>query len=143
MATQLAVDPVPERCVIVVDEALPAGLAANAAAVLALTLGARIPQLVGADFADADHRPHPGLIPMGLPVLKAPRPDLGIIAEKARAAGLDVIGFPAAGQTTNDYEDFRATVARTPSRELEYLGLTVAGPKRAVGRLTGSLALLR
>src|SRR5918992_2780684 len=43
---------VSERCVIVVDEDLPAGLAANAAAVLALTLGAREPELVGADFVD-------------------------------------------------------------------------------------------
>ena len=48
-----------ERCVIVVDESLPAGLAANAAAVLALTLGAREPDLVGADFVDADAQPHP------------------------------------------------------------------------------------
>ena len=56
-----------ERCVIVVDESLPAGLAANAAAVLALTLGAREPDLVGADFVDADAQPHPGLIPIGLP----------------------------------------------------------------------------
>ena len=53
----------PERCVIVVDESLPPGLAANAAAVLALTLGAREPALVGADLVDADDRSHPGLFP--------------------------------------------------------------------------------
>src|SRR3954470_22743403 len=65
--------PMPERCVIVVDADLPPGLAANAAAVLALTLGAREPALAGADLVDADGREHPGLIPIGLPVLKAPR----------------------------------------------------------------------
>ena len=59
----------PERCVIVIDEELPPGLAANAAAVLALTLGAIEPALVGAEFLDADEGAHPGLIPTGLPVL--------------------------------------------------------------------------
>jgi hypothetical protein len=53
----------PERCVIVVDEALPPRLAANAAAVLALTLGALEPALAGADFVDGDEEAHPGLIP--------------------------------------------------------------------------------
>ena len=49
----------PERCVIVIDEALPPGLAANAAAVLALTLGREEPALVGAGFVDADEGAHP------------------------------------------------------------------------------------
>ena len=36
-------DGLPERCVIVVDESLPPGLAANAAGVLATTLGSTVP----------------------------------------------------------------------------------------------------
>jgi len=39
-----------ERCVIVVDQTLAPGLAANAAALLALTLGAISPRLVGAEL---------------------------------------------------------------------------------------------
>ena len=132
-----------ERCVIVVDEDLPAGLAANAAAVLALTLGAREPGLVGADFVDADAEPHPGLIPIGLPVLRAPRADLVELRRRAAADGVKVVDFPVFGQQTNDYEEFRGMVASTPASDLSYLGVALSGPRRAVGRLTGRLALLR
>jgi len=52
----------PSRCVIVVDAALPPGRAANAAAVLALTLGKRHPHLVGADITNADGDVHFGLV---------------------------------------------------------------------------------
>ena len=132
-----------ERCVIVVDEDLPAGPAANAAAVLALTLGAREPGLVGADFVDADAEPHPGLIPIGLPVLRAPRAELVAIRRRAAADGVGVIDFPVFGQQTNDYDAFRGMVAATPSFELSYLGVALSGSRRAVGRLTGRLSLLR
>lgn len=128
---------------IVVDEELPAGLAANAAAVLALTLGAREPGLVGADFVDADAEPHPGLIPIGLPVLRAPRTDLVEIRRRGVADGLSVVDFPVFGQQTNDYDVFRGMVAATPAAELSYLGVALTGSARAVRRLTGRLALLR
>jgi Protein of unknown function (DUF2000) len=132
-----------DRCVIVVDENLPAGLAANAAAVLGVTVGARFPAFVGADFEDADRQSHPGLIPFGLPVLRAPRPDLTALARRAREIGLAVVDFPAFGQQTNNYDEFREHVARTPADGLEYLGLSISGPRRAIRGLTGSLPLLR
>jgi hypothetical protein len=134
---------VPERCVIVVDAALPAGLAANAAAVVALTLGAREPALAGPDLVDADDGVHPGLIPMGLPVLTAPQDDLRRLRERAAHNGVGVIDMPTFGQQTNDYHEVREAVARTPASELAYLGLVVYGDRRAVGRLTGNLPLLR
>ncbi len=43
----------PSRCVIVVDRALPAGRAANAAAVVAFTLGKRHPEVAGSDLIAA------------------------------------------------------------------------------------------
>jgi hypothetical protein len=103
---------VPERCVIVVDEALPAGLAANAAAVVALTLGAREPALAGPDLVDADDGVHPGLIPMGLPVLTAPQDDLRRLRERAAHNGVGVIDMPTCGQQTNDYHEVREAVSR-------------------------------
>jgi hypothetical protein len=135
--------PLPERCVIVVDAALPPGLAANAAAVLALTLGARVPALPGPDYRDAAGATHPGLIPIGLPVLAADAAKLARIREQALARGLEVAGFPAAGQTTTDYAEFTATVAVTATEELAWLGLALWGERRAVSRVTGSLGLLR
>jgi hypothetical protein len=132
----------PPRCVVVVDEALPAGLAANAAAVLALTLGATVGGLQGRDLVDAEGNVHPGLIPFGLPVLAATRPMLTELRERAVQAGLGVVDMPAIGQQTNDYEAVRALVKATRTTDLEYLGLAVCGSRRAVARLTGSLRLL-
>ena len=131
------------RTVIVIDRELPKGLAANAAAVLGHGFGSRVPGLVGADFADAAGASHTGLIPTGLPVLGADAADLPALRSAAVERGLTVVDLPAPGQQTTDYDEFRGMVAATPSAELSYLGVALSGPRRAVGRLTGRLALLR
>ena len=131
-----------ERCVIVLDEGLAPGLAANAAAVLALTLGATVDGLAGPDLIDADRDVHPGLFERGLPVLGAARDALPQVRARALAAGVSVIDIPAVGQQTNDYDEVRAYVASTPTADLEYLGLALHGSRRAVSRVTGTLRLL-
>jgi len=131
-----------ERCVIVVDADLAPGLAANAAAVLAVTLGATVDGLAGPDLVDADGEVHPGLFEKGLPVLGAARDVLPEVRARALAAGVSVIDIPAVGQQTNDYGEVRAYVARTPTADLEYLGLALHGSRRAVSRVTGTLRLL-
>lgn len=133
----------PERCVIVVDQGLPAGLAANASAVLALSIGARFPGLPGPDLVDADGAAHRGLIPMGLPVLSAPIDRLADLRAAALDAQLHVIDFPTSGQQTTDYNAFAATVAATPTAELTYLALALCGPVKLVRKLTGGFPLLR
>ena len=110
---------------------------------LAVSLGAGHQSLVGPDFKDADGTPHPGLIPIGLPILKAAATDLQGLHARAREADLAVIAFPAFGQQTTDYDAFCAQVAQTPTTDLRYLGIALAGHGRTVRRLTGSLGLLR
>ena len=129
------------RCVVVVDEALAPGKAANAAAVLAMTLGTKVPELIGEDFEDASGGAHPGLFRHGLPVLKARGEQLRELRSRAVAAEVGVIGFPVNGQQTTDYDDFRAMVATLA--EPDFLGLVLYGPDKAVRKLTGSFGLLR
>jgi hypothetical protein len=129
------------RCVVVVDEALAPGLAANAAAVMALTLGTKVPAMVGGEFVDGAGERHPGLITTGLPVLRATAEQLPQLRARAIEADVGVIGFPRSGQTTTDYEHFRALVAETDAPE--YLGLAFYGDGKTLRRLTGSLGLLR
>jgi hypothetical protein len=131
------------RCVVVVDDTLPPGLAANAAAMVAVTLGATVDGLTGADLVDADGHTHPGLIPAGIPVLAASRPQLAQLRARAADDGVGVIDFPVFGQQTTDYDAVRTQVSRTPAADLEYVGVALHGPRRAVRRLTGSLRLLR
>jgi len=130
------------RCVAVIDAALAIGKAANAAAVMALTMGARHPQLVGEPLIDSAGNQHAGLIPMGIAVLGAPADELPPIREKARGVGLEVVDFPTQGQQTNDYAEFRRRVRETASGDLRYLGVMLYGERRKVSRIVGRFGLL-
>jgi hypothetical protein len=131
------------RCVAVIDQDLSLGYAANAAAVLALTMGKRQPHLAGEALVDASGDAHPGLIPIGIPVLGAPADDLPTIRNKAVAAGLEVVDFPIEGQQTNDYVEFRRLVRKTSPETLRYSGVMINGPKKKVSRVVGRYSLLR
>lgn len=136
------VAPVPERCVIVVDSALPPGRAANAAAVLALTIGQRHPGLVGAPLLDARGQTMPGLIPIGISVLAATQDELGALASAGDAAGLDLLRFPVEGQQTKNYTEFLAAVAQVERDALRYVGIALVGGKKPISKLVGKLDLL-
>ena len=133
----------PERCAIVVNAELPAGKAANAAAVIALTLGKRHPHLAGADLVDGSGQAHPGLIPIGIAVLAAPEAELRAVRAKALKSGFDVVDFPVQGQQTNDYLEFGSRVRQVPTEVLSYAGVGIYGTRRGVGRIVGKFPLLK
>ena len=132
-----------QRCVIVVDRALPPGKAANAAAVVALTLGQRHPHLVGEPLVDASGASTPGLIPIGIAVLAADQDELAWLRARGTDRGCDVIAFPIQGQQTTDYAVFRAAVSEVPTGALAYVAVALVGERKSVGKLVGRLALLR
>lgn len=134
---------VPERCVIIVDRALPAGRAANAAAVIALTVGGRHPGLMGAPLIDASGAAHPGLIPIGIAVLSADQATLSQIRDKGVAAGCDIVDFPVQGQQTTDYSAFRDAVAQVPTEDLRYVGVALVGARKPIGKIVANLGLLK
>ncbi len=133
----------PERCVIVVDKDLSVGHAANAAAVVALTIGQRHPVLVGEPFVDGSGFAHPGLIPIGITVLSAPENDLSEIRRKGLEARCDIVDFPREGQQTTNYQAFREATAIVNSQAMKYLAIALVGGKKEVNKIVGHLALLR
>ena len=60
-----------EKCVMVIDENLPLGLIANTAAIMGITLGKEMPEVVGRNVMDQDGYLHPGIIEFPVPILKA------------------------------------------------------------------------
>ena len=133
----------PERCVIVVDAGLPVGRAANAAAVLALTIGQRHPALVGAPIVDASGYEHPGLIPIGIAVLAAPLEELPGLRANGASAGCDIVDFPVQGQQTTDYKAFQDAVATVATDELRYVAIALVGQRKPIGKIVGKLGLLK
>jgi hypothetical protein len=138
-----ATEPSPDRCAIVVDSGLPLGQMANAIGVVALTVGQRWPTLVGEPLFDRSGFSHPGLIPVGIAVLGASQDALSRLRSNAIECGCDVIDFPVQGQQTNDYAQFRDSVASLATEELRYSAIAVVGQKKQVRSVTGALPLLR
>jgi hypothetical protein len=129
------------RCVVILNADLPVGKAANAAAVISLTLGQRHPQFVGTELVDCDEKAWPGLIPVGIPVLSASDEQLASLVGQCAEQGFDTILFPVEGQMTVDYAAFSAAVRQIPTDQLQHLGLGIVGEKKALRKLTGKLKL--
>ncbi len=132
------------KCVMIIDESLPAGLAVNTAGVLALTLGSKIEEIVGSNVTDGSGREHLGITTMPIPILKAKSDIVREIRLKASEEDdLMLVDFTDAAQTTKTYEDYTQKIASVPTEKLSYLGVALYGDKKRVNRLTGSLPLLR
>lgn len=132
----------PERCVIVINNELPAGRAGNAAAVLSLTVGQRHPTLVGAPLVDAHGVAMPGLIPIGISVLSASPQELQHVANAGASAGMDVVRFPVEGQQTKNYTELLDAIKQVSMPDMQYVGIALMGEKKAISKLVGKLALL-
>lgn len=130
-----------ERCVVILNEELPVGKAANAAAVLSLTLGQRYPHFVGESLVDGSGNSWPGLIPFGIPVLAANNTQLRSLLGQCAERQFDALIFPLEGQMTVDYPAFSAAVSQIATDDLQHLGLAIVGEKKALCKLTGKLKL--
>ena len=133
----------PAKCVMVLNEELPVGLAVNTAGVLAFTLGREMGSVVGPEVFDASGNSHLGITTLPIPILRAKREVVKDIRSRADEEGLIVVDFTDAAQTSKTYEEYTEKMSAVTSEELEYLGVALYGDKKPVNKLTGSLPLLR
>lgn len=132
------------KVVIVVDPGLPLGRLANTVAYLALTLGQRLPSLVGPDVIDGSGLVHRGTSAVPLPILGATAAQLAAIHQAADGQSeLLALSFTDSAQLSRTYEAYQQALADRPTADLVYLGVALAGSRRQVNALTGSLPLLR
>ena len=70
-----------EKCVLVIDEDLPLGIIANTATIMGITLGKKMPEVVGANVTDKTGKEHLGIIEFPVPILKGKMQYLGQILQ--------------------------------------------------------------
>lgn len=135
-----------EKCVMVIDEHLPLGLIANTAAIMGITLGKKMPEVVGADVTDKTGNKHMGMIEFPVPILKGNVESLKAIREKLYEpdfSDLTVVDFSDLAQGCKTYDEFIGKLKEVSEADLNYLGIAICGAKKKVNKLTGSMPLLR
>ena len=131
------------KWVIVVDEALPAGRATNAAVCVASATTAAVTGLLGPDAKDADGSVHPGLPWAGCTVLGAPVARITEIRTRAAdSLGVFVADMPVQGQATRVYDEYLRQVGETPGAVLAYHAISLVGPRNRIDKLVHRLGLL-
>jgi hypothetical protein len=134
-----------KKCIIIIDVELPIGLIANTAAVLALTLGNKIKDIIGPSVVDGNGIIHEGITTIPFPILKSNQVDIKELRNVigAEYPDLFLVDFSNAAQITKNHEDYTNKIAEYTTNELKYLGIAVYGDKKKINKLTGSLPLLR
>lgn len=135
-----------EKCVMVIDEHLPLGIIANTAAIMGITLGKKMPEVVGADVTDRTGNEHLGIIEFPVPILKGNVESMKAIREKLYEpdfSDLTVVDFSDLAQSCKTYDEFIEKMKNASEVDLNYFGIAICGPKRKVNKLTGSMPLLR
>ena len=71
-----------EKCVMVIDENLPLGMVANTAAIMGISMGKEMPEVVGKDVFDQSGNRHLGIIEFPVPILKGNTENMQTIRKK-------------------------------------------------------------
>lgn len=131
------------KWVVVVDDTLAPGPAANAAVCVAAATSRHVGGLLGPEAVDTDGGRHPGLPWAGCTVLGASGDRLvELRARAAGALGVFVADMPAAAAETRVYDEYLARVSGLPAAGQRYLAVSVVGPRGRVDKLVGGLRLL-
>ena len=129
------------KWVIVVDSALPAGRAVNAAVCVAAATSTGVEGLLGPDGKDADGSIHPGLPWAGCSILAADAEQLRELRAKVSVTDdVFVADMPAAAQNTRVYDEYLEQLASAD--QVAYYAVSVVGPRNRIDKLVKRLELL-
>lgn len=133
-----------KKCVIIIDRDLPLGLIANTAAILGITIGAKMPEAVGENVSDGAGCEHMGIIEFPVPVLKASSERLGrlrLSLYDKEFSDLTAVDFSDIAQSCKTYDEFIDKLGA--AEDIRYFGIALCGDRKKISRLTGSLPLLK
>jgi hypothetical protein len=131
------------KWVVVINDAIPAGRAVNAAVCVAGATVDAVDGLLGPDGVDAAGTTHPGLPWAGCSVLTADGETLRSIRAKGLAHDATFVAdMPEAAQTTRVYDEYLGALAASDPEGIEYLAVSLVGPKNRIDKIVGRLPLL-
>lgn len=135
-----------EKCVMILDEHLPLGIIANTAAIMGITLGKKMPKIVGPDVTDKTGTPHLGIIAFPIPMLRGTAESIKAIRQKLyepEYSDLTVADFSDLAQRCKTYDEFIDKMKDVSEADLAYFGIAICGAKKKINKLTGNIPLLR
>ena len=131
------------KWVVVINDSIPAGRAVNAAVCVAGATVAAVGGLLGPDAVDAAGHTHPGLPWAGCSVLTADAETLRAIRAKGEAhEATFVADMPEAAQTTRVYDEYLGAMSSSEAEGIEYLAVSLVGPKNRIDKVVGRLPLM-
>lgn len=134
------------KTVMIVNKDLPLGLIANTTAVLGISLGRLLPDIVGPDILDGGGRIHRGITNKTVPILSGSKEQIKAICDQLldnQDTEIITIDFSEIAQKCLDYSEYVRYLAAVPTADLYYLGICLYGPAKKVNKLSGNLGLLR
>ena len=131
------------KWVVVVNGDLPPGRAVNAAVCVAGATAAGVHGLLGPGATDDSGAEHPGLPWAGCTVLVADGETLRSIRAKGEAhEATFVADMPAAAQETRVYDEYLQAMRTADAGAIDYLAVSLVGPRNRIDRIVGRLPLM-
>ncbi len=132
------------KCVLIICETLPCSQQAYVVAVLSMTLGTHLSELIRDNVIDADHLMHSGITRLNLPILATSSEKLRTIPEWTKDnSDIFVVDFTSIVQQSRHYEEYREQLESLHNPEISYKGIGITGDRKKINKLTGNLKLLR
>lgn len=136
----------PEKVVIVVSAGLALGQAANAAACIAAGLGAGLPGWAARPLRDVDGLQSSAISHLPIIILSANDAQMAALCDRLPMeppVGGGLALFPAYAQGIHDCHAYWERHRESAHRRLPMVGIGLAGARRWINGLTGSLPMLR
>ncbi|MBG08827.1 MAG: hypothetical protein CME68_08725 [Halobacteriovoraceae bacterium] len=131
-----------EKCVFILSDKLPPGLALNCTALLGSSLGAHYPELIGEDYKDADDVFHLGLLSLPIVILKANEGELIQIRHNAlELEKTKCIDLTNISQEAMKYNDLIQRASKTRFSAFKYIAVSLFGDSGEIEDLTKNLKL--
>ncbi|MDG3010823.1 DUF2000 domain-containing protein [Rhodococcus sp. D2-41] len=137
-------DAATDKSVVLVDAALPIGLASNAVSVVGVSMGCEVRGLVGPALSSRDGHRYPGVVLAPLPILAASQAEL--VSRYLWAADhreMTVFPFSSLAQSCRTYLEYEQALAAADSADIPLSAVGIIGPKKSVNKMVGSFPLLR